>query len=183
MTAVPSNPRFVIPAQAGFPGLKWRFAEHVSVTRPVQAMDSRVRGNDKFWFVLMCLLLTFAAPLHAQGVGTTPELANRQLPDPAKEKAATELMHGLRCIQCQGQSIADSDAPMAATMRAEVRQQIVDGKSPESVRQWMIGRYGEWVSFEPEVTGVGLLLWLAPLLLLAVAFFLARGLFRRQPKP
>jgi cytochrome c-type biogenesis protein CcmH/NrfF len=132
---------------------------------------------------LFLLLLCIVQPLHAQGVGTTPELANRQLPDPAKEKAATELMHGLRCIQCQGQSIADSDAPMAATMRAEVRQQIAEGESPDSVRQWMIGRYGEWVSFEPDVTGVGLLLWLAPLLLLAIAFFLARGLFRRQSKP
>ena len=129
---------------------------------------------------LLLMLLCIVQPLHAQGVGTTPELANRQLPDPAKETAATELMHSLRCIQCQGQSIADSDAPMAATMRAEVRQQIAAGEAPESVRQWMIGRYGEWVSFEPDVTGVGLLLWLAPLLLLAIAFFLARGLFRRH---
>jgi cytochrome c-type biogenesis protein CcmH/NrfF len=133
--------------------------------------------------MLTASLLCVGHPLHAQGVGTTPELANRQLPDPAKEKAATDLMHGLRCIQCQGQSIADSDAPMAATMRAEVRQQIAEGESADSVRQWMIGRYGEWVSFEPDVTGIGLLLWLAPLLLLAVAFFLARGLFRRQSKP
>jgi cytochrome c-type biogenesis protein CcmH/NrfF len=130
--------------------------------------------------LVLLWLLCVVQPLHAQGVGTTPALANRQLPDPAKEKAATELMHGLRCIQCQGQSIADSDAPMAATMRAEVRQQIAQGESADSVRQWMIGRYGEWVSFEPDVAGVGLLLWLAPLLLLAIAFFLARGLFRRR---
>ena len=132
------------------------------------------------WAAVLVLLLCIAQPLHAQGVGTTPALANRQLPDQQKEKAATDLMHSLRCIQCQGQSIADSDAPMAATMRAEVRQQIAQGESADSVRQWMIGRYGEWVSFEPDVTGVGLLLWLAPLLLLAVAFFLARGLFRRR---
>ncbi|MBL0924345.1 MAG: cytochrome c-type biogenesis protein CcmH [Sphingomonadaceae bacterium] len=129
-------------------------------------------------FSLLLLLVT-AMPLNAQGTGTSPELANRQLSDPAQEKAATDLMHSLRCIQCQGQSIADSDAPMAATMRAEVRQQIAGGASTDSVRQWMIGRYGEWVSFEPDVKGVGLLLWFAPLLLLVVAFFLARGLFRR----
>ena len=75
--------------------------------------------------VFVPLLLMLAAPAFAQGSGPTPALANRQLPDPAKEAEATRLMHSLRCIQCQGQSIADSDASMAATMRAEVRQQIL----------------------------------------------------------
>jgi cytochrome c-type biogenesis protein CcmH/NrfF len=126
------------------------------------------------------LMLFFSVSLYAQGTGPIPELANQQLADPAKEAAATRLMHGLRCIQCQGQSIADSDAPMAATMRAEVRQQVSDGKTPETIKQWMIGRYGEWVSFEPEMKGGGLLLWAAPLLLLLVALWLARGLFRRR---
>lgn len=126
------------------------------------------------------LLLAAAAGAVAQGSGPTPALANRQLQDPQKEAAATELMHSLRCIQCQGQSIADSDAPMAGTMRAEVRQQIADGQKPEDIRQWMIDRYGEWVSFEPEMKGAGLLLWLTPLLVLLAGIWLARGLFRRR---
>jgi cytochrome c-type biogenesis protein CcmH/NrfF len=129
---------------------------------------------------LLPMLLMLAAPLLAQGTGPIPELANQQLADPQQEADATRLMHGLRCIQCQGQSIADSDAPMAATMRAEVRQQIAAGEKPETIRQWMIGRYGEWVSFEPEMKGAGLLLWAAPLLLLLVALWLARGIFRRR---
>jgi cytochrome c-type biogenesis protein CcmH len=129
---------------------------------------------------LLPLLLMLAVPLLAQGTGPIPELANQQLADPQQEADATRLMHGLRCIQCQGQSIADSDAPMAATMRAEVRQQIAAGEKPETIRQWMIGRYGEWVSFEPEMKGTGLLLWAAPLLLLLVALWLARGMFRRR---
>lgn len=126
------------------------------------------------------LTLAFAAPASGQGSGPIPELANQQLADPKMEAQATSLMHGLRCIQCQGQSIADSDAPMAATMRAEVRQQIADGQKPETIRQWMIGRYGEWVSFEPEMKGAGLLLWAAPVLLLLVAVWMARGMFRRR---
>lgn len=126
------------------------------------------------------VMLLFSAPLVAQGSGPIPELANQQLADPKQEAEATRLMHGLRCIQCQGQSIADSDAPMAATMRAEVRQQIVNGESPDNIRQWMIGRYGEWVSFEPEMKGAGLLLWAAPLMLLLIATWLARGMFRRR---
>jgi cytochrome c-type biogenesis protein CcmH len=121
-----------------------------------------------------------AAPVWAQGSGPTPAMANRQLADPAKEAEAMRLMHSLRCIQCQGQSIADSDASMAATMRAEVRQQITAGQKPEAIRGWMIERYGEWVSFEPDFKGVGLLLWLTPLILLFVSLWLARGLFRRR---
>ena len=126
------------------------------------------------------LLLVIAAPVFAQGSGPTPALANRQLDDPAKEAEATQLMHSLRCIQCQGQSIADSDAAMAETMRAEVRQQIAAGQEPEAIRNWMIDRYGEWVSFEPKFKGAGLLLWLTPLILLIASLWVARGLFRRR---
>lgn len=125
-------------------------------------------------------LVLFAAPVIAQGSGPTPALANRQLADPVQEAEATQLMHSLRCIQCQGQSIADSDAPMAGTMRAEVRQQIAAGQKPAEIRDWMVQRYGEWVSFEPELKGAGLLLWIAPLILLLVSIFVARGLFRRR---
>ena len=128
---------------------------------------------------LILIAVVIASPLSAQGTGPIPELANQQLADPKKEAEATGVMHGLRCIQCQGQSIADSDAPMAATMRAEVRQQIAKGEKPETIRQWMIGRYGEWVSYDPPLTAVTMLLWFAPLLLLAAAVFASRGLFRK----
>lgn len=126
---------------------------------------------------IFAFLLLAATQTSADDGGS---LANRQLPNPEQEAAATELMHSLRCIQCQGQSIADSDAPMAATMRDEVRQQIASGKSAEDIRGWMIQRYGEWVSFEPAMHGAGLLLWAVPLIVLLVAGLLARGLFRKR---
>lgn len=126
------------------------------------------------------ILLMLAAPAFAQGSGPTPALANRQLADPAQEAEAMRLMHSLRCIQCQGQSIADSDAAMAETMRAEVRQQIAAGQKPQDIRSWMIDRYGEWVSFEPDIKGSGLLLWIAPFMIFFAAIWLARGLFRRR---
>jgi cytochrome c-type biogenesis protein CcmH len=126
------------------------------------------------------VLLMLAAPAFAQGSGPAPAMANRQLPDTAKEAAAMQLMRSLRCIQCQGQSIADSDAAMAGTMRSEVRQQIAIGQKPEAIRGWMIQRYGAWVSFEPDFKGAGLLLWLTPLILLFVSLLVARGLFRRR---
>jgi cytochrome c-type biogenesis protein CcmH len=126
------------------------------------------------------ILLALSVPVFAQGSGPTPPLANRQLADPAQEAQAMRLMHSLRCIQCQGQSIADSDAAMAGTMRAEVRQQIAAGEKPQAIRSWMIDRYGEWVSFEPEMKGLGLLLWVAPFLIFIASIWLARGLFRRR---
>jgi cytochrome c-type biogenesis protein CcmH len=126
------------------------------------------------------ILIALSVPVFAQGSGPTPPLANRQLADPAQEAQAMRLMHSLRCIQCQGQSIADSDAAMAGTMRAEVRQQIAAGEKPQAIRSWMIDRYGEWVSFEPEMKGVGLLLWVAPFLIFIASIWLARGLCRRR---
>jgi cytochrome c-type biogenesis protein CcmH len=121
--------------------------------------------------------LLIAAPLAAQEAPTT--YANAQLSDAANEAKAKALMLSLRCIQCQGQSIADSDAPIAQVMRGEVRSRIEKGEAPEEIRNWIISRYGEWVSYDPPLSGVTLLLWLAPLLLLASAIWVSRGLFRR----
>lgn len=125
-------------------------------------------------FGKVALALFIATPLAA-----TPNYAYTQLADPAKEAQAKELMASLRCIQCQGQSIADSDADMAATMRAEVRKRIDAGDTSDNIRQWMVERYGEWVSFEPAMHGAGLVLWIAPLLILGIALLVARGLFRK----
>ena len=125
--------------------------------------------------ILAALLIT--APLSAQDA--EPSYANSQLRDVAQEARAKALMLSLRCIQCQGQSIADSDAPIAQVMRGEVRLRIERGESPDSIRAWMISRYGEWVSYDPPLSGVTALLWLTPLLLLAAGIWASRGLFRK----
>ncbi len=130
---------------------------------------------------IITIILLLATPLSAQQTALSP-LAYQQLEDPVKEADAAALMETLRCIQCQGQSIADSDAPIAAAMRAEVRQRIEKGESAENIRDWMITRYGQFVSFEPAMQGGNILLWLAPLLLLACAMWFARGMFRRPAK-
>lgn len=124
-----------------------------------------------------CALL-LAAPLSAQD-GPPPPLANVQLDNPASEARAVELMENLRCIQCQGQSIHDSDAPIAAAMRHEVRSKIIAGQSDAQITDWLVERYGDYVNFAPPASGSGLLLWIAPLLLLAFALLLARGRFRK----
>jgi cytochrome c-type biogenesis protein CcmH len=126
--------------------------------------------------VFFLSLLFLAAPVSAQD-GPTPPLANVQLENPMQEARAVELMENLRCIQCQGQSIHDSDAPIAEAMRHEVRSRVVAGKSDAEINGWLIDRYGDWVSFAPPTSGSGLMLWLAPLLLLGAALWLARGRF------
>ena len=129
---------------------------------------------------LILLALFAATPAHADSLLPAAEYANTQLPDPRQEAAATALMQTLRCLVCQGQSIADSDADMAADMRALVRRRIQAGEKPDDIRDWLISRYGNWVSYAPPVEPVTWPLWAAPILLLAVGLFLARGRFRRK---
>ncbi len=124
----------------------------------------------------LALAITLASPLIAQDNSNGP-YADTQLTDPVAEAKASDLMETLRCVQCQGQSIADSDAPIAASMRNEVRQRILNGEAPADIRAWLISRYGEYISFEPSFSGPSMMLWLLPLMLFLVALFLARGVF------
>ncbi|HEY9090262.1 cytochrome c-type biogenesis protein [Parasphingorhabdus sp.] len=131
-------------------------------------------------YILALILLSIALPAAAQtGLPPAP-YADKQLADPAKEAAARDLMEELRCLKCQSQSIADSNAPMAGDMRSQVRERIMAGETPEQIRSWLIERYGSWVSYDPPVTPLTWPLWIAPVLLLILALMLARGRFRRK---
>lgn len=91
-------------------------------------------------------------------------------------------MDTLRCLVCQGQSIADSDAEMAGDMRALVRQRIAAGESPGAVRKWLVQRYGDYVTYDPPLSWITAPLWLAPLVLLGLGVLIARRNFaRRRP--
>ncbi|MEC9109721.1 MAG: cytochrome c-type biogenesis protein [Pseudomonadota bacterium] len=95
--------------------------------------------------------------------------AYRQLENPAQEQAAQELMETLRCLKCQSQSIADSDAPMAGDMRHQVRTRIAAGESPDEIRDWLKKRYGDYVSYKPTVSTTTWPLFAIPLLLVLLA--------------
>ena len=129
------------------------------------------------WLLILALL---AAPALADSDLPAARYANEQLPDPRQEAAAKALMEELRCLVCQGQSIADSDAELAGDMRAMVRQRIAAGEKPEVVRAWLVSRYGDWVSYRPPVEPMTWPLWAAPLLLLGIGAFLLRHRFRRR---
>ena len=132
--------------------------------------------------ILAALLLLAAAPVLADSNLPPAPYADRQLADPAQEAKARRLMETLRCLVCQGQSIADSDAEMAGDMRSLVRQRIEAGETPRHVRDWLIKRYGEYVTYDPPVSPLTAPLWLAPLLLLLVGAFIASRSFRRRKR-
>jgi len=122
--------------------------------------------------------IALAAPALADSNLPPAHYANVQLADPAKEAAARDLMVTLRCLVCQGQSIADSDAEMAGDMRALVRQRIEGGESPASIRLWLVQRYGDYVTYDPPLSAATAPLWIAPLLLLLVGGLIALRSFK-----
>ena len=132
--------------------------------------------------LFLALLLVFA-PLWAMAQDSLPPapFAYRQLDDPALEAKAQALMETLRCLKCQSQSIADSDAPMAGDMRHQVRTKIAAGEDSEAVRQWLIDRYGDYVSYKPEVSASTWPLFAIPVLLVLLALFVIRGRLKRRP--
>ena len=128
--------------------------------------------------LVVAAAIALAAPALADSNLPPAHYANVQLADPAKEAAARDLMVTLRCLVCQGQSIADSDAEMAGDMRALVRQRIEGGESPASIRRWLVQRYGDYVTYDPPLSPATAPLWFAPLLLLLVGGLIALRSFK-----
>ncbi len=106
--------------------------------------------------------------------------AYRQLPDAKQEAKAQALMQELRCLVCQGQSIADSDAELAGDMRDLVRRRIAAGEKPEAIRAWLVERYGDWVSYRPSADPIAWPLWAAPIVLLIFGGAMVAGRLRRR---
>ena len=128
--------------------------------------------------LLLIVAVLAAQPALADSSLPPAEWANRQLPDPQQEARARALMEELRCLVCQGQSIADSDAEIAGDMRHLVRSRIAAGESPGAIRAWLVERYGHWISYRPPAEPVGWPLWGAPLVLLLLGALLVRRRIR-----
>jgi cytochrome c-type biogenesis protein CcmH len=127
------------------------------------------------------MLLGVGIPAAAQDTMPPAPYAYNQLDDPQLEAEATALMQTLRCLKCQSQSIADSDAPMAGDMRHQVRSRIAAGESPDAIRAWLVARYGDYVSYTPTVSATTWPLFAGPALLIAiVAAVLVRRLGKRR---
>jgi cytochrome c-type biogenesis protein CcmH len=124
--------------------------------------------------LLPLFLLLAPVPVLADSSLPPAYWSDRQLPDPRQEEQAQALMEEIRCLVCQGQSIADSDAELAGDMRDMIRRRIAAGETPSAIRAWLIQRYGAWITYRPPAEPVTWPLWLAPIVLLVGGAFVAR---------
>ena len=105
--------------------------------------------------------------------------------DPALEKRVAGLASELRCLVCQNQTLADSNAPLAVDLRNQIREQLKAGASERDVTDYMVARYGDFVLYRPPLKATTVLLWTGPFLFLLLgAFVLYRRIAKRAvPEP
>ena len=119
----------------------------------------------------LLLVLLFALPAFSQE-------------KPTLERRVNDLAHELRCLVCQNQTIADSNAPLAQDLRNQIREQLQDGKSEREVIDFMVARYGDFVLYRPPFKATTAALWTGPFVLLALgAWLLVRRVRKKAPPP
>jgi cytochrome c-type biogenesis protein CcmH len=116
----------------------------------------------------LALLLMLPPAAGAQPTPPAP-IAVAKFSDPAMEERARNLQRQLRCLVCQGESIDESRAPLAADLRQLVRQQMVAGKTDEEIKAYLVARFGNFVLMKPPLESDTWLLWLGPFLVLGAA--------------
>ncbi len=144
---------FLLPPCGG--GLRWgvRFARPPILTFP------RKGGRDSLQVILFVLLLAFGSWAHAGEAA--PAAA-----DPVLEERVTAVASELRCLVCQNQTLADSNAPLAVDLRNQIRERMREGASERDIIGFMVERYGDFVLYRPPFKVTTLLLWLGPMLLM-----------------
>ena len=123
--------------------------------------------------LLAALLFAFAAFAAAQVL---------EFHDPAEEARFRALTAELRCVMCQNQSLADSNAPIAHDLRLEVLRLMRDGKSDAQIKQYLVARYTDFVLYKPQVTPMTWLLWFGPALGILVGAGVIVGIVRRKSR-
>ena len=125
---------------------------------------------------LLALLLLAIATAAAPAKEAAPAAQ-----DPVLEKRVMTLAEELRCLVCQNQTLADSNAPLAEDLRNQIRERMREGNSDAQVVEYLVARYGDFVRYRPPLKATTVLLWFGPLLLLAAGFaVLLRRLLRRR---
>ncbi|MEZ5566414.1 MAG: cytochrome c-type biogenesis protein [Gammaproteobacteria bacterium] len=135
--------------------------------------------NWRFVILLVLIGISGLPGTSAIAMDVDPPLA-----DPAQQEVYERLIHEVRCLVCQNQTIADSSAPLAADLRKEVRELAAAGRSGDEIKTFLLDRYGDFVLYRPRFTLETAFLWLAPgLLLLAGGLALGRIVRRRAALP
>ncbi len=108
----------------------------------------------------------------------------KKFDDPEMQARYEKLISEVRCLQCQNQSIKDSNVTLAADLRREIARMIDEGQTDEEIAEFLVARYGEFALYRPRTTGKMLALWVAPFLLVLVGgFALVRVLKHRMSLP
>jgi cytochrome c-type biogenesis protein CcmH len=143
-------------------------------------LDLRPGGNDritrKLFFSIVLLVLVIAAPPLPAAV----TLESFTFPTKAEEQHFKDVIGQLRCLVCQNETLADSDADLAHDLRAEVYEMMKSGKSDKEVIDFLVNRYGDFVLYNPPVKPSTYLIWYGPFVLLAIAVLLLIRAVGRQ---
>jgi cytochrome c-type biogenesis protein CcmH len=123
--------------------------------------------------VVVALLLAIAGAAFAQ----SSEIAK---PDPAIERRMKALAEELRCLVCQNQTIADSNAPLALDLRNQIRAQIAEGRTDTQIRDYMTDRYGDFVLYRPPFKATTAILWVGPFAMVALGVVVFLFVVRRR---
>ena len=126
---------------------------------------------------VVLLALLFCLPLASQAAINTLPFQNN-----AQEKRYDHLIEELRCLVCQNQNLADSNADLAKDLRTQVYNMIMQGKSDQEILDYMVDRYGDFVLYRPPVKSTTYLLWAGPFLLLLLAFITTILFIRNRAK-
>ena len=126
--------------------------------------------------LLLALLLSCIAPAFAQAVDPAPLVFR----DQAEARRFHALTAELRCVKCQNQSLADSNAQIAHDLRREVLDLMREGRSDAEVKDFLVARYGEFVLYRPRVEPTTWLLWFGPVAVLLVGGFVVAGIVRKR---
>jgi cytochrome c-type biogenesis protein CcmH len=128
----------------------------------------QVRSVLRSVFTSACLAIGLFVP----GAIPSAQEARPVAEDPVLEKKVITLSNELRCLVCQNQTIADSNAELAVDLRNQVRKQLGEGKSDREILDYMVQRYGEFVLYRPPLSYKTILLWAGPFALLLIAMFI-----------
>ena len=124
--------------------------------------------------LLLLVSLTLVSTLSLAGIET------RQFSSPKQEQDYKELVFELRCLVCQNQNLADSNAELAQDLRDEVYKMLRSGKSKQDVLDFMVARYGDFVLYKPPVEKATALLWFGPAVMLAIGLLIVFVFIRRH---
>jgi cytochrome c-type biogenesis protein CcmH len=131
--------------------------------------------------VIGSLMRVLLLALLVASAGTTLAIdAEDAFDDPVLQQRYEKINRELRCLVCQNQTIADSNATLAQDLRREVRDMIAAGRTDDEIRDFMIERYGDFVLYRPRLTAGNFLLWAAPVLLLVIGTFVLVRVVKRR---